>query len=78
MNATQSSASSSAPGFEIRFASLFNEGRGLVFPCDEAGHVDIDALGERSRNNYFFARAMMGREYATPRVTRSASGLGYH
>jgi hypothetical protein len=78
MNLTQASASASALRFEIRFASLFNEGRGLAFPCDEEGHVDIDALSERGRNNYFFARAMMGREYATPRVTRSAAGLGCH
>jgi hypothetical protein len=56
------------PSHEIRFESLFNQGRGLVFPCDEAGHVDIDALSERGRNNYFFARAMFGREYASPRV----------
>lgn len=54
--------------FEIRFESLFNHGRGLVFPCDEGGRVDIDSLSERGRSNYFFARAMLGREYATPRV----------
>jgi hypothetical protein len=54
--------------FEVWFESLFNEGRGFVFPCDEAGRVDIDALSERGRTNYFFARAMLGREYATPRV----------
>jgi hypothetical protein len=54
--------------FEIRFDSLFNQGRGLVFPCYEDGWVNIDALSERSRSNYFFARAMLGREYATPKV----------
>ena len=54
--------------FEVWFESLFNAGRRFVFPCDKAGQVDVDALSERSRNNYFFARAMMGREYATPRV----------
>jgi hypothetical protein len=54
--------------FEIRFESLFNDGRGLVFPCDEEGRVDIDSLSERLRSNYFFARAMLGREYATPRI----------
>jgi hypothetical protein len=54
--------------FEVWFESLFNAGRGLAFPCSEQGHVDIDALSESSRSNYFFARAMMGREYATPRV----------
>ena len=57
--------------FEIRFESLFNEGRGLVFPCNEDGQVDIDALSERVRSNYFFARTMLGREYATPRVVPS-------
>ena len=55
---------------EVWFESLFNSGRGLVFPCDEAGHVDIDSLSERGRSNYFFARSMLGREYATPRVVR--------
>ncbi len=62
-------AASSSP-FEVWFASLFSEGRGLVFPCDEEGHVQIDALSDRGRSNYFFARAMLGREYATPRVVR--------
>ena len=60
---------SSSP-FEVWFASLFNEGRGLVFPCDEDGHVQIDALSDRGRSNYFFARAMLGREYAMPQVVR--------
>ena len=54
--------------FQIRFQSLFNEGRGLAFPCDVAGRVDLDALSERGRNNYLFARAMVGREFATPSV----------
>lgn len=61
-------AATPASHFEIRFESLFNSGRGLSFPCDHAGRVDIDALTERGRSNYFFARAMLGREYATPRV----------
>jgi hypothetical protein len=55
-----------AAGFELRFQSPFNEGRGLAFPCDAAGHVDMDALSDKARNNYFFARAMMGRDFATP------------
>ena len=54
--------------FEIRFQSLFNEGRGLAFPCDAAGHVDLDALSERGRSNYLYAQAMVGREFATPDV----------
>ena len=54
--------------FQVWFESLFNAGRGLAFPCSEEGHVDIDALSESGRSNYFFARAMLGREYASPRV----------
>jgi hypothetical protein len=58
-------------GFELRFQSLFNEGRALTFPCDAAGHVELDALSERARQNYFYARAVVGREFATPAVLRS-------
>ena len=54
--------------FEIRFRSLFHQGRGLAFPCDATGQVKLDALSERGRSNYLFARAMVGREYATPSV----------
>jgi hypothetical protein len=54
--------------FEIRFQSLFNEGRGLAFPCDARGQVHLDALSDRGRNNYLFARAMVGREFSTPDV----------
>lgn len=57
--------------FEIRFQSLFREDRAVAFPCDAEGRVELDGLSERARNNYLFARAMVGREYATPslRVT---------
>lgn len=59
-----------AGGYELRFQSLFNEGRALAFPCDAHGHVDMDALSERARGNYLYARAVVGREYATPAVQR--------
>lgn len=57
-----------AAAFEIRFQSLFREGRALAFPCDSTGLVDLDAMGEAARNNYLFARGMIGREYAMPFV----------
>jgi len=60
-----------ATAFEIRFRSLFHEGRALAFPCDSRGEVDLDAMGERARNNYLFARGMIGREYAMPFVQES-------
>ena len=68
---TAANASALSSHYEIRFDSLFSEGRGLAFPCDRDGQVDIDALSERGRSNYFFARAMLGREYASPRVVAS-------
>lgn len=54
--------------FELRFESLFNPGRALAFPCDESGRVELDALSEPARRNYFYARAVVGREFATPAV----------
>jgi hypothetical protein len=54
--------------FELRFTSLFNEGRGFSFPCDSTGRVDLDALSEHARNNYLFARAVIGRELTLPAV----------
>ena len=54
--------------YELRFESLFKEGRSYAFPCDADGHVDLDALSETARRNYLFARTMMGRDYAMPKV----------
>jgi hypothetical protein len=68
MNATLSSHE--AAQFELGFQSLLHEGRAFAFPCDEAGHVDIDALGTQARLNYFYARTVIGREVATPAVQR--------
>ena len=56
--------------YELLFRSLFDDGRGFAFPCDAAGNVDMDVLSESARNNYFYARAVVGREYAMPRVRR--------
>jgi hypothetical protein len=57
-----------ATSHELRFDSLFQPGRGVSVPCDASGHVDMDHLTERLRNAYLGARAMVGREYACPRV----------
>ena len=54
--------------FVLRFQSFFNTGRAYAFPCDAVGHVDMDALSERARDNYFYARTCVGREFAHPRV----------
>jgi hypothetical protein len=52
--------------FELRFQSLFDEGRGFAFPCDAAGRVELERLSERARHNLQRALALIGREFATP------------
>lgn len=58
--------------FELRFPSLFISGRGFAFLCDPAGQINLGALSECARNNYLYARAMVGRELAVPAVRCSA------
>ncbi|HLO94993.1 MAG TPA: hypothetical protein VK195_11790 [Burkholderiaceae bacterium] len=73
MNTLDSTASRAAgpfeSAFELRFQSLFHAGKALAFPCDARGEVSLDALSERARENYLFARAVVGHEYAVPVVT---------
>ncbi|MEF7612773.1 hypothetical protein V4F39_02545 [Aquincola sp. MAHUQ-54] len=45
-----------------------DEGRGYAFPCDEVGHVDMDTLSPQALDNYFYARAVVGRELSFPVV----------
>ncbi len=58
--------------FELRLSRLLGIGPALSFPCDAAGRVDLDNLGERARCNYLYARAVIGREYAMPAVQPGA------
>ena len=60
-----------AAHYELRFQSLFHEGRALTFPCDAGGQVQLDALSDRARHNYLYARAVVGREYSAPAVQLS-------
>jgi hypothetical protein len=55
--------------YELRFLSLHDAGRAYAFPCDAAGHVDMDALSDTVRGNYLFARTVIGREFSIPAVT---------
>ena len=58
--------------YELRFRSLFDEGRALAFPCDAHGHVDMDCLSARALTNYLYARSVIGREFAMPAVQHSS------
>ena len=68
MNAYQATSSQAGADHLLRFRSLFDEGRGLAFPCDAEGHVDLSALSPRALNNYLFARTLIGRDFSTPAV----------
>lgn len=63
---------SSINEYQLCFRSLFHSGRGYAFPCDPQGQVDLDRMSERARNNYFYARAMVGRELSAPAVEAAA------
>ncbi|WP_028998057.1 hypothetical protein [Azohydromonas australica] len=69
MNASMLSLQDHAEAaYELRYSSLLEQDRVFAFPCDEAGHVDIDALDVHTRLNYFYARTVIGREFARPVV----------
>jgi hypothetical protein len=55
--------------FQLRFRSLFHEGRGLAFDCDPDGRIELDRLSDRARQSYLYARALVGRDFAQPEVT---------
>ncbi len=72
MNANQqqqSFATRTRGSFELRFRSLFQEGRALAFACDADGRIDLDRLSDRARQSYLYARALVGRDFAQPEVT---------
>jgi hypothetical protein len=67
MNA-QTTPSQPRARYELRFLSLFHEGRGYAFPCDSNGQVDLNALSDNARRHYLAARTSVGRDLATPAV----------
>ena len=68
MNSQAAMQAREARGYVLRFESLFDGGRALAFACDAGGQVDLDALSERARLNYLYARTVIGRDFAMPRV----------
>jgi len=65
-------ASRPAALWALHFASLRADARAYVFPCDERGNVPLDDIGRPALLDYFFARRMVGRTLAPPRLTALA------
>ena len=59
------------PCFELRFTSISLNGRAYAFPCDCRGNVNLDKLGDRTRDSYLFARACVGFDLYCP-IVRTA------
>jgi hypothetical protein len=53
--------------FLLRFNCLFT-GRGLSFPCDAGGEVNLEALSEQARGNLHRALSGVGRDFSVPKV----------
>ncbi|HSB24189.1 MAG TPA: hypothetical protein VLE94_13910 [Burkholderiaceae bacterium] len=60
------------PGYVLHFRSLFDDGRGFAFPCNERGEVDVAALSPRARANYRAVQHAIGRDFGMPAVERPA------
>lgn len=60
---------------QILYHPLATAGRALSFPCDAAGRVNLDDLSNRARENYLFARAVVGRDFAFPVITEAGRAL---
>jgi hypothetical protein len=65
---TSNQACGVEPRFELSYRSLSVHCPSYAFPCDRDGQVDLDTLGEHARENYLYARAMVGCELLLPQV----------
>ena len=63
----QVKAVASGPAW-ARYVSTF--GRGFAFPCDALGQVPLNDLSDRLRDNYLYARAVVGNELSWPVINR--------
>jgi hypothetical protein len=54
--------------FELRYHSMSPHRCGYAFPCDADGRVNIDDLSDQARENYLYARAMVGFDLQHPQI----------
>jgi hypothetical protein len=61
-----------APRFRLRFDPLVEGERVIEVPCDAAGNVDLAALDDALRNDYFYARLMRRLRLTEPVVIEAS------
>jgi hypothetical protein len=54
--------------FELRYRSFSAHRCGYAFLATSKGRVDLDQLSEEARENYLYARAMVGFDLQHPEV----------
>jgi hypothetical protein len=64
-----------ATHFELRYRSFSPHRCGYAFPCDVNGRVNVDQLSEEVRENYLYARAMVGFDLQQPQVFPVVHGV---
>lgn len=67
MNSSSASRATAAR-FELRYRSFSPHRPGFAFPCDARGCVDLGELSDVARENFRYARAMVGRDLLHPEV----------
>lgn len=74
-SATQANAAAATTTaqFLLRFDNIRNPGRAMAFPCAPDGTVNLNDLSGTARNNFHYAKAMVGREFARPKVVFDAA-----
>ena len=50
------------------FQSVYDVGHRYSFECTKEGVVNLDNLSDKGRNNYYYCKTMVGREFAWPRI----------
>jgi hypothetical protein len=67
----QALSSGAEPTHLVHFEPLSAQSAEFDISCDPRRRVGLDALGDRLRNDYFFARALIGRLFARPTVRQA-------
>ncbi len=52
--------------YYLKFQDLWNCGHALSFPCNDKGEVNLDEFSKRMKENYYFVRTMIGKQYSCP------------
>lgn len=72
MNSLSPAACGQESSFQLSYHPLTEGGNSYSFPCNAAGQVHLDELDERTRNDYLYARGVVGRELSPPRLCACA------